>query len=46
MSIYDNVAAGLKLAGMRGGDLKQRVHDALRAVGLWEEVKDRLAPPA
>jgi phosphate transport system ATP-binding protein len=45
MSIYDNVAAGLKLAGMRGGDLKERVHDALRAVGLWDEVKDRLSSP-
>src|SRR5579875_483451 len=42
MSIFDNVAAGLKLAGIRGERMRQRVHEALRAVGLWEEVKDRL----
>jgi phosphate transport system ATP-binding protein len=45
MSIFDNVAAGLRLAGMRGGDLRERVHQALRAVGLWEEVCDRLGSP-
>jgi phosphate transport system ATP-binding protein len=42
MSIFDNVAAGLRLTGNRGGDLRERVHAALRAVGLWGEVKDRL----
>ena len=42
MSIFDNVAAGLKLTGTRGVDLRERVHGALRAVGLWDEVKDRL----
>jgi phosphate transport system ATP-binding protein len=42
MSVFDNVAAGLKLAGVRGGDLREHVHDTLRAVGLWDEVKDRL----
>jgi phosphate transport system ATP-binding protein len=45
MSIADNVAAGLKLAGVRGGEVKDRVHDALVAVGLWEEVKSRLRDP-
>ncbi|HET9721023.1 MAG TPA: phosphate ABC transporter ATP-binding protein PstB [Solirubrobacteraceae bacterium] len=45
MSIFDNVAAGLKLAGIRGGSVRDRVHRALRAVGLWEEVKDRLNSP-
>jgi phosphate transport system ATP-binding protein len=45
MSIFDNVAAGLKLAGIRGGSVRDRVHRALRAVGLWEEVKDRLSSP-
>jgi phosphate transport system ATP-binding protein len=45
MSISDNVAAGLKLAGVRGGDLRDKVHDALRSVGLWDEVKDRLGEP-
>jgi phosphate transport system ATP-binding protein len=45
MSIFDNVAAGLKLTGTRGFDLRDRVHYALRAVGLWEEVEDRLNAP-
>ncbi|MGO8685073.1 MAG: phosphate ABC transporter ATP-binding protein PstB [Thermoleophilia bacterium] len=45
MSVFDNVAAGLKLAGIRGDSLRDRVHSSLRAVGLWEEVKDRLSAP-
>jgi phosphate transport system ATP-binding protein len=45
MSIFDNVAAGLKLAGWRGDDMRSRVHRALRAVGLWNEVKNRLGTP-
>jgi phosphate transport system ATP-binding protein len=44
MSIYDNVAAGLRLTGKRG-DVKERVERSLRGAGLWEEVKDRLAEP-
>jgi phosphate transport system ATP-binding protein len=43
MSIFDNVAAGLRLTGEKGGDLRERVNRALRSVGLWEEVKDRLS---
>jgi phosphate transport system ATP-binding protein len=42
MSIFDNVAAGLRLTGTRSDDLRERVHTSLRAVGLWNEVKDRL----
>ncbi len=45
MSIFDNVAAGLRLTGTRGGNLRERVHRALRAVGLWGEVKNRLNAP-
>jgi phosphate transport system ATP-binding protein len=45
MSIFDNVAAGLRLTGERGGNLRERVHRALRAVGLWGEVKNRLEEP-
>jgi phosphate transport system ATP-binding protein len=46
MSIFDNVAAGLRLAGAkRGRDLHDRVEQALVAVGLWDEVKDRLGRP-
>jgi phosphate transport system ATP-binding protein len=45
MSIFDNVAAGLKLTGQRGMEMHTRVYSALRAVGLWEEVSDRLGAP-
>jgi phosphate transport system ATP-binding protein len=45
MSVFDNVAAGLRLTGSRNGKLRERVHEALRAVGLWEEVRDRLDEP-
>jgi len=45
MSIYDNVAAGPRLSGARGGDLRDRVERTLRGAGLWEEVKDRLDQP-
>jgi phosphate transport system ATP-binding protein len=45
MSVFDNVAAGLRLTGTRGPDLRERVHRALRAVGLWEEVSGRLDKP-
>ncbi len=45
MSIFDNVAAGLRLTGSRGENLRERVHKALGAVGLWGEVKNRLSEP-
>jgi phosphate transport system ATP-binding protein len=45
MSIYDNVAAGLRLSGRRGGDLDGKVEGALRGAGLWSEVSDRLSEP-
>jgi phosphate transport system ATP-binding protein len=45
MSIFDNVAAGLKLNGIKGIDLKERVEGSLRGASLWEEVKDRLDEP-
>jgi phosphate transport system ATP-binding protein len=45
MSIFDNVAAGLRLTGNKSGNLRERVHRALRAVGLWTEVKNRLNQP-
>jgi phosphate transport system ATP-binding protein len=44
MSIFDNVAAGLRLSGKRG-DAKERVEQSLRGAGLWDEVKDRLGQP-
>ncbi|MFV2009283.1 MULTISPECIES: phosphate ABC transporter ATP-binding protein PstB [unclassified Micromonospora] len=47
MSIYDNVAAGVKLNGgrMRKADLDELVEQTLRGANLWEEVKDRLGRP-
>jgi len=45
MSIFDNVASGVRLSGMRGGQLAERVETTLRGAGLWEEVKDRLGAP-
>ena len=45
MSIFDNVAAGLRLTGTKSGDLRDLVHRSLQAVGLWDEVKDRLNSP-
>jgi phosphate transport system ATP-binding protein len=47
MSIFDNVASGLRLAGSaRGKNLNNIVHESLRGAGLWGEVKGRLDKPA
>jgi phosphate transport system ATP-binding protein len=45
MSVFDNVAAGMRLSGSRGGKLRERVEQTLRGAGLWDEVKDRLDKP-
>jgi phosphate transport system ATP-binding protein len=45
MSIFDNVAAGLRLSAKRGGDMRAKVEAALRSAGLWDEVADRLDAP-
>ncbi|MEP7019429.1 MAG: phosphate ABC transporter ATP-binding protein PstB [Pseudonocardiales bacterium] len=47
MSIYDNVAAGLKLQSgrTRKADLDTVVEKSLRSANLWAEVKDRLNKP-
>ncbi len=43
MSIYDNVASGLKLNGIRGGrKLDEIVQRSLEVSALWDEVKDSL----
>jgi phosphate transport system ATP-binding protein len=42
MSIFDNVASGLRLTARRG-DLQAKVERALRGAGLWDEVSDRLS---
>ncbi len=43
MSVFDNVAAGLKLAGIRNRTVLQRAAEqAFRHAALWDEVKDDL----
>ena len=41
MSIYENVAFGLRLNRFKG-DMDERVEHALRRAALWDEVKDKL----
>jgi phosphate transport system ATP-binding protein len=46
MSIYDNVAAGLKLNGIRNKALiREIVEESLKGAVLWDEVKDELSKP-
>ena len=46
MSIYDNVAAGLRLTGLkRGKNLDEVVKRSLEQANLWDEVKDDLKKP-
>lgn len=43
MSIFDNVAYGLRIRGMRDKKkLREAVEKALRQAALWDEVKDKL----
>ena len=45
-SIFDNVASGLKLAGVRRRSiLKEVVERSLKQAAIWEEVKDKLNAP-
>jgi phosphate transport system ATP-binding protein len=45
MSIYDNVASGLKLAGIKVHNRDAVVETSLRRAGLWNEVYRRLRSP-
>ena len=46
MSIYDNVAAGLKLNGVKDKRLiKDIVEESLKDAALWDEVKNELDKP-
>ena len=45
MSVFDNVASGLRLSAQRGGDMRAKVEAALRGAGLWSEVSERLDEP-
>jgi phosphate transport system ATP-binding protein len=40
-SIYDNIAFGPRVSGMKG-EMDEIVESALKRAALWEEVKDRL----
>ena len=44
-SIYDNVAYGLRILGMKD-NLDDRVEQALKGAALWDEVKSRLRKSA
>lgn len=47
MSIFDNIAYGLRLKGIRRRtDLSERVERALRDAALWEEVRGQLRKSA
>ena len=47
MSIFDNVAYGLRLQGLKNKtELADRVEKALKDAALWDEVKDKLNKPA
>ncbi len=45
MSVYDNVASGLKLAGVKVADKHAVVETSLRRAGLWNEMHRRLRAP-
>lgn len=42
LSIFDNVAIGLRLEGRPKAEIAERVERALKASALWDEVKDKL----
>ncbi len=47
MSIFDNIAYGLKLHGIRNkSELQDKVELAIKQAALWDEVKDRLKQSA
>jgi len=47
MSIFDNVAYGLRLGGMKNKKaLAENIEEALIKAALWNDVKDRLDVPA
>ncbi len=47
MSIFDNIAYGLKLKGIKNrAELADRVEQALKQAAIWEETRDRLKQSA
>jgi phosphate transport system ATP-binding protein len=45
-SVFENVAFGLRLEGIWGQQLQEKVERSLRSAALWDEVKDRLRESA
>ena len=45
-SIYDNIAYGPRVTGMKVDDMDELVEEALRGAALWDEVKDKLKQSA
>jgi phosphate transport system ATP-binding protein len=45
-SIYDNIAYGPRVIGMKVDDMDDVVEEALRSAALWDEVKDKLKQSA
>jgi phosphate transport system ATP-binding protein len=45
-SIYDNVAYGPRVTGMKVDSMDEHVEEALRGAALWDEVKDKLKQSA
>ena len=45
-SIYDNVAYGPRVTGMKVDNMDDLVEEALRGAALWDEVKDKLKQSA
>ncbi len=45
-SIYDNIAYGPRVIGMKIDDMDAHVEESLRAAALWDEVKDKLKQSA
>ncbi|CCH72507.1 phosphate ABC transporter subunit, ATP-binding component [Nostocoides australiense Ben110] len=45
-SIYDNVAYGPKVTGMKTSNMDDVVEESLRGAALWDEVKDKLKQSA
>jgi phosphate transport system ATP-binding protein len=45
-SIYDNVAYGPRVTGMKVDNMDELVEEALRGAALWDEVKDKLKQSA
>lgn len=45
-SIYENIAYGPKVTGMKVDNMDDLVEEALRSAALWDEVKDKLKKSA